>query len=59
MSLYEKVSTGLEGFDQVIDYLRFGDNVVWQVDSIQGYKKMVDRFAHTFSTITGIRETTQ
>ncbi len=47
MSLYEKVSTGLEGFDQVIDYLRFGDNVVWQVDSISGYKKMVSRFAES------------
>ncbi|HEY8348427.1 MAG TPA: PEP/pyruvate-binding domain-containing protein [Clostridia bacterium] len=47
MSLYDKVSTGLEGFDQVIDYLRFGDNVVWQVDSIRGYKNMVDRFAES------------
>ena len=43
--LYEKVSTGLKGFDQVIDHLRFGDNVVWQVDSISGYKEMADWFA--------------
>jgi len=42
MNLYDKVSTGLEGFDQVIDHLRFGDNVVWQVDSLSGYKKMVN-----------------
>ena len=47
MSLYDKVSTGLEGFDQVIGHLRFGDNVVWQVDSIPGYKKMVDCFAES------------
>ena len=47
MSLYDKVSTGLEGFDQVIDHLRFGDNVVWQVDSIPGYKKMAGCFAES------------
>jgi len=39
--MYEKVSTGLSGIDQVIDYLRLGDNVVWQVDSMSDYKKMV------------------
>lgn len=47
MSLYDKVSTGLIGFDQVIDHLRFGDNVVWQVDSVSDYKKMVDYFAES------------
>jgi len=45
MNLYEKASTGLKGLDQVIDYLRFGDNVVWQVDSVSDYKKMVNYFA--------------
>lgn len=45
MNLYDKVSTGLAGFDQVIDHLRFGDNVVWQVDSLSGYRKMVNYFA--------------
>ncbi len=44
MIMYDKASTGLAGFDHVIDYLRFGDNVVWQVDSISDYKKMVDPF---------------
>jgi len=42
MNLHDKVSTGLKGFDQVIDHLRIGDNVVWQVDSLSGYKKMVN-----------------
>jgi len=45
MNLYEKVSTGLKGFDQVIDHLRFGDNVVWLVDSTSGYKTMAGYFA--------------
>lgn len=44
MSLYDKVSTGIKGFDQVIDHLRFGDNVVWQVDAISDYKQMADCF---------------
>lgn len=50
MNLYDKVSTGLEGFDQVIDHLRFGDNVVWQVDSISDYKKMVHYFVENALT---------
>jgi pyruvate,water dikinase len=45
MNLYDKVSTGLNAFDQVIDHLRYGDNVVWQVDCISGYKKMAAYFA--------------
>ncbi|MDD2497784.1 MAG: PEP/pyruvate-binding domain-containing protein [Desulfitobacteriaceae bacterium] len=44
MIIHDKVSTGLKGFDQVIDNLRLGDNVVWQVDSISDYKKMVNPF---------------
>jgi hypothetical protein len=44
MAIYNKVSTGLKGFDQVIDNLRWGDNVVWQVDSISDYKKMVEPY---------------
>lgn len=38
------ISTGLEGFDLAIDYLRLGDNVVWQVDSISDYRMMVDPY---------------
>lgn len=44
MAVYDKASTGLMGFDKVIDNLRLGDNVVWQVDSAADYKKMVDPF---------------
>ncbi len=41
MGIYDRAGTGLKGFDQVIDNLRLGDNVVWQVDSASDYKKMV------------------
>ena len=44
MDRYEKVSTGLKGFDLAIDHLRLGDNVVWQVNSINSYKEMVASF---------------
>lgn len=44
MNTNDKVSTGLKGFDQVIDFLRLGDNVVWQVDSVAGYRMMVDPY---------------
>lgn len=50
MNLYDKVSTGLKGFDQVIDYLRLGDNVVWQVDSVSDYKKIVDYYVESAKT---------
>ncbi|MEA5015222.1 MAG: PEP/pyruvate-binding domain-containing protein [Candidatus Limiplasma sp.] len=41
MAISDKVSTGIEGFDRIIDKLRLGDNVVWQVDSISSYRKMI------------------
>mgnify|MGYP000919695179 CR=1 FL=1 len=50
MNLYDRVSTGLTGFDQVIDHLRFGDNVVWQVDSVSDYRKMAHYFAESART---------
>lgn len=37
MDKYNSVSTGMKGLDNAIDMLRLGDNVVWQVDSIDDY----------------------
>jgi len=44
MRIQEKVSTGMIGFDKAIDYLRLGDNVVWQVDSVLNYQKIVEPY---------------
>ena len=44
MHFNNRVSTGIDGFDEVIDMLRLGDNVVWQVDSVMNYKKLADPF---------------
>ncbi len=44
MNVHDKVSTGLSGLDQAIDRLRLGDNVVWQVDTVANYKRMIDPY---------------
>ncbi len=44
MSMNDKVSTGHQGLDLMVDKLRLGDNAVWQVDSVSSYKKVVTPF---------------
>jgi hypothetical protein len=44
MGLHDRVSTGIKGFDQMIDNLRLGDNVVWQVDTVANYKRMAEPY---------------
>jgi hypothetical protein len=46
MVRYSYASTGWESFDAVIDHLRKGDNVVWQVDSIDDYKRLAVLFSN-------------
>jgi hypothetical protein len=41
----DKASTGIRGFDEAIDRLRLGDNVVWQADSVEDYRIMAQAFA--------------
>lgn len=50
MELQLRASTGLKGFDAVIDDLRLGDNVVWQVDSVEDYLQMADPFIQQAKT---------
>lgn len=45
MAYYAHVSTGWKSLDSIIDQLRRGDNVVWQVDDIDAYRKLVTYFA--------------
>jgi len=40
-------STGLKGLDEVLNHLRKGDNVVWQVDSIDDFRSFVAPFITT------------
>lgn len=46
MVLYSSVSTGWESLDRIINHLRRGDNVVWQVDSIEDYQRLVVLFVN-------------
>jgi hypothetical protein len=41
----EPVNSGLNGLDKVIEFLRYGDNVVWQITSINEYKYFAEKFA--------------
>ena len=47
MALYSEVSTGWESLDMIIDHLRRGDNVVWQVDVIDDYQRLVSSFVNS------------
>ncbi|HEX7714812.1 MAG TPA: PEP/pyruvate-binding domain-containing protein [Bacillota bacterium] len=42
---FERASSGLTGLDRVLDDLRLGDNVVWQVDDIADYRHFARAFA--------------
>ncbi len=44
MEQLERISTGFEGLDEIIDYLRLGDNVVWRVDDIKDYESCARLF---------------
>lgn len=37
----DRVSTGITGLDQTIDMLRLGDNVVWQVENMAEYRRVL------------------
>lgn len=39
-----RVSSGLKGIDEATDWLRLGDNVVWQVDTMDNYRYVVDPY---------------
>jgi len=41
----ETVRSGLASLDEVIQGLRYGDNVVWQVDHLEEYKYFAEPFA--------------
>ena len=47
MAYHAQVSTGWESLDHIIDHLRQGDNVVWQVDSIDDYQRLVLPFVNS------------
>ena len=45
MAAFDKIRSGVEGIDKALDFIRLGDNVVWQVSDIQEYSFFVKRLA--------------
>lgn len=39
----ESVQTGLKDFDSLIDNLRYGDNVIWQITNLDDYRFFVNK----------------
>lgn len=46
MSAFERISSGIPSLDQVIDNIRLGDNVVWQVSSLADFKALAMPYVH-------------
>ena len=44
MSTFERISSGLSGLDSILDNIRLGDNVVWQVSTMEEYLFFVEPF---------------
>ncbi|MBU4315664.1 MAG: PEP/pyruvate-binding domain-containing protein [Proteobacteria bacterium] len=47
MDYYSRVSTGWQSLDTIIDSLRKGDNVVWQVDNVDDYQRVLLPFVNS------------
>jgi hypothetical protein len=47
MPTFSRVSTGVDGLDEILNYLQTGDNVVMQVDNINDYKAFVIPYVKT------------
>lgn len=45
MAAFDKIDSGFDGLDRTLDWIRLGDNVVWQVSSVDDYRRMVEPFA--------------
>ncbi len=42
---FERIPSGYPGVDEVFDYIRMGDNVVWQVSDLEEYRLFANAFA--------------
>jgi hypothetical protein len=47
MTSFSRVSSGIKGLDEILNFLQTGDNVVMQVDSIEDYKSFVIPYVNT------------
>ena len=38
MGAFDKIKSGLPGMDELLNYIRMGDNVVWSVADLEDFK---------------------
>ncbi|MBP5255396.1 MAG: phosphoenolpyruvate synthase [Lachnospiraceae bacterium] len=44
MAAFDQVLSGIPALDQVLDYIRMGDNVVWRVSDLDEFRRFADPF---------------
>lgn len=49
MAAFQKICSGIPEMDKALNYIRLGDNVVWQVNSLEEFKAFVEPFAERTS----------
>ena len=45
MAAFEKIESGIPMMDEALQHIRLGDNVVWQVPSLDEFRYVAERFA--------------
>ena len=45
MKAFDRIRSGFPELDGVLDHIRLGDNVVWQVSNLEEYKLFARAFA--------------
>lgn len=46
MTAFQKIESGISEMDKALNYIRMGDNVVWQIDSLEVFKAFVNPFVN-------------
>lgn len=44
MAAFDRILSGYPGLDDVVDSIRLGDNVVWQVDDVDEFRIFAEPF---------------
>ena len=42
MAAFDKIFSGYPQMDEILDYIRLGDNVVWQVTDIEEFRMFAE-----------------
>lgn len=45
MAAFDKIYSGFSGMDEILDHIRLGDNVVWQVSDMEEFRMFAEPFA--------------